>query len=83
MRQHRYQLRHYYHVSVSSTFNVAYIKIPASMIITIIITLTRIGAIACTRNTIIDTMSIRVITAIIMAPITLSVTLPNPLGFPN
>jgi hypothetical protein len=32
---------HYYHVSFSLTFNVAYIKIPASMIITIVITLTR------------------------------------------
>ena len=53
------------------------------MIITIIITLTRIGTIACARNTIIDIMSIRVITAIIMAPMTLRVILPNPLRVPN
>ena len=53
------------------------------MIITIIITLTRTGTNACARNTIIDTMSIRVITAIIMAPITLRVILLNPMGVPN
>ena len=63
--------------------NVAYIKIPASMIITIIIILTRIGTIACARNTIIDNMSIRVTTAIIIAPITLRVTLPAPIGVSN
>ena len=53
------------------------------MIITIIITLTRIGTNACARNTMIDIMSIRVITAIIMAPITLRVILLNPMGVPN
>ncbi len=53
------------------------------MIITIIITLRRIGIIACARNTIIDTMSIRVITAIIMAPTTLCATLPESLGVFN
>ena len=53
------------------------------MIITIIITLTRIGTIAWARNTIIETMSTRVITAIIMAPITFRVTLLGPLGVPN
>jgi hypothetical protein len=41
------------------------------MIITIVIILTRIGTIASARNTIIDIMSIRVITAVIMAPMTL------------
>ena len=53
------------------------------MIIMIMITLIRIGAIACARNTIIATMSIRAITAIIMAPITLCVTPTDPPGVPN
>jgi hypothetical protein len=81
MRQRRYQLSSKPLLSYfsSSTFNVAYIKIPASIIITIILILTRIGTIACARNTVIAAMSIRAITAIIMAPITLL----GALGVPN
>ena len=53
------------------------------MIITIIIILTRIGTNACARNTMIDTMSSRVSTTIITAPINLRVILLNPMGVPN
>jgi hypothetical protein len=43
----------------------------------------KIGAITCARNTMIAIIIIRVITAIIIAPTTLSVTPPSPPGIPN
>jgi hypothetical protein len=71
------------YVFFSFIFNFLYIKIPAPIISAIINTPIKIGAIACTRNTIIAIMIIRVITAITKAPTTLSVTPPNPPGIPN
>ena len=73
----------YYYVSSSLTFNFTYIKIPVPIISAKINIPIKIGAITCARNTMIAIIIIRVITAIIIAPTTLSVTPPNPPGIPN
>ena len=73
----------YYYVSSSLTFNFTYIKIPVPIISAEINIPIKIGAITCARNTMITTIIIRVITAIIIAPTTLSVTPPSPPGIPN